>query len=306
MGNIHWRNNILLLIASLIWGAALVAQSVSTQYIGPFTYVTIRSVLGGAFLLLCIFLLHKRKKGSVAAIWQNAASRRRLLIAGSLCGVVLCVSTLFQQFGISYTSVGKTGFITALYIVFVPLASLFLGKKPGKFLFLGVVIAVIGIYFLCIDESITINKGDVLVFICALCYTGHIMLIDYFSPQIDCIQMSCLQLFVCAALSCIPMFIWEQPELSRILDAAWPLLYSGVMSCGIAYTLQILGQKNNDPTISSLLLSLEAVFAAIAGWLLLQQTMNSQEILGCVLMFTAIILAQIPAGKSWVQLEKRL
>ncbi|MCR4962454.1 MAG: DMT family transporter [Firmicutes bacterium] len=297
MEKTHWQKNILLLLASLIWGCGFVAQSLCTRYIGPFTYVAIRSLLGGLFLLPCISLLGKGRKPEAEA-GGKSAGRRSLLLSGTLCGAALCVATLFQQAGIAYTTVGKTGFITTLYIVFVPAVAWLSGKKPSKFLCIAVPVALAGIYFLCMNESISVNKGDVLVLLCALCYTGHILLIDRFAPQTDGVQMSCLQLFVCAALSSVPMLLWERPDLSGILAAAWPLLYSGILSCAVAYTLQILGQKNNDPTVSSLLLSLEAVFAAIVGWLFLQQAMSGREVLGCVLMFAAIILAQIPNKKT--------
>ncbi len=225
---------------------------------------------------------------------KDKASRHILLIGGLCCGIALAVSSGFQQIGVANTTVGKAGFITALYIVIVPLLGIFLGKKVGALVWGGVGLAVIGMYLLCITEGFSISLGDLLVLICAVGFAVHILVIDHFSPKVDGVRMSCIQFFVCAVLSSIPMFIFETPSFSAILSAAMPILYTGVMSSGVAYTLQIVAQKDTDPTLASLLLSLESVFAVLAGWILLREGLSHRELLGCALVFAAVILAQWP------------
>ena len=196
--------------------------------------------------------------------------------------------------GIQYTTAGKAGFITAFYIVFVPVLGIFLKKAAGWKVWMSVFLALIGLYFLCIKEGFSIGKGDIMIFACALVFAVHILVIDYFSPRTDGVKMSCIQFLVCGILSGLPALLFESPDLAGILAAKVPILYAGVMSCGVAYTLQIVGQKNMNPTVASLILSLESCISVIAGWLILGQNLSSREIFGCVLMFGAIILAQLP------------
>lgn len=220
-----------------------------------------------------------------------------LLAGGVCCGVCLFAASNFQQFGIRYTTVGKAGFITACYIVIVPVIGIFLKKACGRLLWVSVAMAVVGLYFLCMTETLTIGKGDFLVFICALLFSLHILVIDYFSPRTDGVKMSCIQFFVCGILSGVAMLFTEEPHLTDIFAAWIPILYAGVMSCGVAYTLQIVGQKGMNPTVASLILSLESCISVLAGWLILGQKLSVRELSGCLIMFGAIILAQLP-GKQ--------
>ena len=214
------------------------------------------------------------------------------------CGIALCLATNFQQIGIQYTTVGKAGFITACYIVIVPVIGLFMKKKCSPMIWLSVLLAVVGLYLLCINEQFSIGYGDILVFVCAILFSVHILIVDYFSPKVDGVKMSCIQFLVCGLLSGIAMLFAEQPQLSAVLLAWKPIAYAGIMSCGVGYTLQIVGQKGMNPTIASLILSLESCISVLAGWLLLGQTLSIREGLGCVAMFAAIILAQLPAKES--------
>ncbi len=206
----------------------------------------------------------------------------------------MCLASNFQQFGIKYTTVGKAGFITACYIVLVPILGLFLKKKCSPFIWLAVAMSVAGLYLLCITDGFSIGKGDILVLICAVLFSFHILVIDYYSPKVDGVKLSCIQFLVCGILSGIPALIFEKPEMSAVLTAWQPILYAGVMSCGVAYTLQIIGQKNMNPTVASLILSLESCISVLAGWVILGQQLSAREIAGCVIMFAAIILAQLP------------
>ena len=292
----------MLLLTAVIWGVAFVAQSVGMDYVGPFTFNFVRCMIGGVVLIPCIFLLDRlngkdRKKEQKNSRAQ-AAERKTLLTGGICCGVALCVASNLQQFGIKYTTVGKAGFITALYIVLVPLIGIFLKKTAGIRIWFSVLLAVGGLYLLCITEEFSIGTGDFLVLLCAFVFAVHILVIDYFSPKVDGVRMSCIQFFVCGILSGAAMLITEQPDLTAICQAWMPILYAGVMSCGVAYTLQIVGQKGMDPTVASLILSLESVVSVLAGWLLLGQKLSQRELFGCVLMFGAIILAQLPDKKA--------
>lgn len=288
------RNSLLLLLTAFIWGAAFVAQSVGGEAVGCFTFNGVRSLIGALVLLPVIWLMDAKKKEEL----KEKEDQKTLITGGICCGVMLCIASNFQQFGISFTTVGKAGFITAMYILIVPILGLFMKKKPGLQVWLGVVLAVMGLYLLCMtSESFSLSKGDFLVLICAGFFSLHILIIDYFSPKVDGVRMSCIQFLVCGILSMVMAFIFETPEFSAILSGWLPILYAGVLSCGVAYTLQIVGQKNMDPTVASLILSLESVFSVLAGWLILDQTLSLRELFGCVLMFLAIILAQLPQKK---------
>lgn len=294
------RSSALLLLTACIWGVAFVAQSVGMEYVGPFTFNFVRSILGGLVLIPCIFFLNRGKKTEAEKIGaeEKRAQRKTLLTGGICCGIALCLATNFQQIGIQYTTVGKAGFITACYIVIVPVIGLFMKKKCSPMIWLSVLLAVVGLYLLCINEQFSIGYGDILVFVCAILFSVHILIVDYFSPKVDGVKMSCIQFLVCGLLSGIAMLFAEQPQLSAVLLAWKPIAYAGIMSCGVGYTLQIVGQKGMDPTIASLILSLESCISVLAGWLLLGQTLSIREGLGCVAMFAAIILAQLPAKES--------
>ena len=287
------KNSLLLLLTATIWGVAFVAQSVGMDYVGGFTFNMARSLIGSAVLLPVIWFMG-RNSSKKAEEAQGSSSRKDLLWGGLACGILMCLASNFQQFGIKYTTVGKAGFITACYIVLVPILGLFLKKKCSPFIWLAVAMSVAGLYLLCITDGFSIGKGDILVLICAVLFSFHILVIDYYSPKVDGVKLSCIQFLVCGILSGIPALIFEKPEMSAVLTAWQPILYAGVMSCGVAYTLQIIGQKNMNPTVASLILSLESCISVLAGWVILGQQLSTREIAGCVIMFAAIILAQLP------------
>lgn len=299
------RQSMLLLLTAAIWGVAFVAQSVGMDYVGPFTFNTVRSLLGGIVLIPCIVLLKRINVGSKDtagaaehASGDPAGQRKVLLTGGVACGVLLCIASNLQQFGIMYTSVGKSGFITAMYIVLVPVLGIFLKKKAGIKIWCSVAIAVGGLYLLCMtDSGFSIQKGDLLLLLGAVIFSFHILTIDYFSPKVDGGENVLHTVFTCGILSMVCMFLFEQPQIGAILQAWMPIVYAGVLSCGVAYTLQIVGQKGMNPTVASLILSMESVISVIAGWLILHQRLSGRELLGCVLMFAAIILVQLPERK---------
>lgn len=290
------RNSLLLLLTAAIWGVAFVAQSVGMDYVGPFTFNCVRSIIGGIVLIPCIFLIGKiNGQEKLSLLPESKEERKTLLLGGVLCGVFLWAASNMQQLGIMYTTVGKAGFITACYIVIVPILGIFLGKKTGVGIWISVILAVIGLYLLCMTDSLTFHKGDLYVMICAVLFSGHIMVIDHFAPKVDGVKMSCIQFFVCGILTGVLMFLFEEPSFGALFEAKVPILYAGVLSCGVAYTLQIVGQKNMNPTIASLILSLESCISVLAGWVILQQAFSARELLGCVVMFAAIIIAQLPS-----------
>ncbi|MDE5867021.1 MAG: DMT family transporter [Lachnospiraceae bacterium] len=309
------RQSCLLFLTALIWGVAFVAQSVGMDYVEPFTFNAVRCTLGGIVLIPCIGVLtiwkrnknHKLiNKDSIKPDEQtsdieenlNRTERKNLIIGGIVCGILLFISSNFQQVGIQYTTAGKAGFITALYIVIVPVLGIFLHRRSSIKIWIGVAVALFGLYLLCIQENFTLGKGDGLVLVCAVTFSFHIMVVDYFSPKVDGIKMSCIQFFVCGILSSVCMFLFETPHISQIISAWLPILYAGVMSCGIAYTLQIIAQEGMNPTVASLILSMEAVVSVLAGWILLHEKLSVRELTGCVFMFAAIILAQLPQRKK--------
>ena len=288
------KNNILLVLTALIWGCAFVAQSVGMDYVGPFTFNMARFLIGAVVLLPVIWFMDRQRKTGA----EKGAGQKTLIIGGICCGIALAVASTLQQWGILFTTVGKAGFITAMYIVIVPLLGIFIGKKVRPLIISCVAIAVVGFYFLCMTESLRLGLGDFLVLLCAIAFSIHILVIDHFSPKVDGVKMSAIQFLTAAIISAVPTLLWEQPVFTEILQAWQPVLYAGVMSCGVAYTLQIIAQKNADPTVASLLLSLESVFSVLAGWVLLGQGLSLKELFGCVLIFCAIILAQLPEKKK--------
>lgn len=291
------KNSMQLLLTAFIWGVAFVAQSVGGEAVGAFTFNGVRCLIGALVLLPVISFLDRQKKKELGqeAFEARKGSKRDLLLGGLSCGIVFSIASNVQQYGIAFTTVGKAGFITALYIIIVPVLGIFLKKKVGAKIWAGVALATVGLYLLCMtSESFSLSRGDFLVLICAGFFSVHILLIDYFSPKVDGVRLSCLQFLVCGVISMVLAFATETPSVAGILSGWMPLLYAGVLSCGVAYTLQIIGQKGMDPTVASLILSLESVFSVLAGWLILHQTMSGREILGCALMFAAIILAQLP------------
>ncbi len=291
MKSINMKNSLLLILAALIWGIAFVPQKAGGDAIGSFTFNAIRSFLGGIILIPVIFLFGKKNT-------QKSSDFKGLLFGGICCGIMLFLGSSFQQIGLNnHADAGKAGFITALYMVIVPIFGLFMGKRLTPLVALSVVVAVLGMYFLCISDGMSIGTGEIFVLICAPFFALHILVIDHFVAKYDGVKLACIQFFTCGALSLIPMFIMEAPQIGAICSAWLPLFYTGFLSSGVAYTLQIVGQKNMNPTVASILLSLESVFAVLAGIVLLGESLMFREILGCVLMFIAIILTQIPSKK---------
>lgn len=283
-------NSLLLLLTATIWGSAFVAQSVGMEHVGPFAFTFSRSIIGGIVLLPCILFLGK---------WKKGFATKEEWIGGICCGIALCVASNFQQVGMQYTTVGKAGFITALYVVLVPIFGIFLKKRVSLLIWGCVAVSVAGLYLLCIPEgAFVLAFGDLLVLICAVLFSVHILVIDHFSPKGDGVVISCIQFFTCGILSGIPMLFFENPSIGNVLDAKWAILYAGVLSSGVAYTLQVVAQKNVNPTVASLILCLESVVAVLAGWVMLGEEMSSREIWGCVLMFAAIVVAQLPVPEK--------
>lgn len=282
-----------LLLATIIWGSAFIAQSVGMEHIGPFTFQAVRCGLAVIFLIPCSFLLEKDKKQFFAK-WVNP----RLWKVGTICGIALFAAAGLQQVGLVYTTAGKAGFITAMYIVLVPILGLFLRKKPSLSAWASVVIAVAGLYLIsCVGVS-EINKGDWMLLACALFFAIQITLVDNLADQLDGLRLNCVQSLVCSILSAVMMLATETPRMDSILICWLPLGYAGILSMGVAYTLQIVGQKHLEPTRASLIMSLESVFAVLFGWLLLKESMTVYEMAGCALVFGAVILSQIPTKKK--------
>lgn len=285
--NKKMRSNLCLLLAAMIWGCAFVAQSVASDAIGPWTFNGTRYLL--AALALVPVLLIQRKKQET-----SKGDFKMLLKAGLFCGLFLATASYFQQAGIAYTTAGKAGFITALYVVLVPIVSFFLFHKKGSvFTWISAVLAVIALYLLSGSESFTLQSGDALELICAFCFTGHILVVDHYAQKVNGVALSCAQFTVAGILSLIMTAFTETVDFSALKAAIIPILYAGVMSGGCGYTLQILGQKDADPSIASVLMSLESVFSAIFGFLILHEALSIRELSGCVLMFAAVILSQI-------------
>lgn len=298
------RNSFLLVLTAFIWGVAFVAQRQGGDAVGPFSFNFIRCLMGSLVLLPVIAFLDKKKLSSRKP--TSPAQKKTLWFGGISCGIILCLATNLQQLGIYLgTTSGKAGFLTACYIILVPILGIFLKKKCGFHIWLGVLLTIAGLYLLCMKESFSLQLSDLLVLLCAVIFAVHILVIDHFSPLVDGVRMSCIQFLVAGLLSGIPMFIFDMkhsvsgiiewlPALAT-LDAWIPLLYAGILSCGVAYTLQIVGQQGVNPTIASLLMSLESVFSVLAGWVILQERLGVREIWGCVLIFCAVVLAQLPS-----------
>jgi drug/metabolite transporter (DMT)-like permease len=292
------RQNVFPVLAALIWGTAFVAQSVSAEFIQPFTFNTLRSAVAFVFLLGMIAVMKAARKRKGEAEPAITGTRKDVVLGSVACGGVLTLAANLQQMGLGTTTPGKAGFITALYIVIVPILGLFLKKKAPRAIWLGVVLAVAGLYCLCITENFTITSGDFFILLCAVCYAVHILIIDHFTQKVDGVVLSCGQFLVTTILSAVVMVLTEQPSWEPILLCLWSILYVGVFSSGVAFTLQILAQKDSNPTVVSLLMSLESVFATLAGALILHDKMSGKEYFGCLLMLCAVVLAQLPDRKK--------
>jgi len=303
------RGNLLLLLAAFIWGLSFVAQSEGMKYIGPFAFIGIRSMLAGVSLAVFLGIRKlvsvgqgKDRKQEAFGTGENQKKnpeKGTLLLGGMCCGMVLFAATMLQQVGIMHTNEpGKAGFITALYLILVPLFGIFVRKKVGVKVWIAVLLAVCGMYLLCITDGIRMAVGDLYLLGCAFVFTLHILVIDYFSPKVDGVVMSCIQFLLCGTMGMTGMLLTESVELAHVLEAWLPLVFSGVFSGGIAYTLQIIAQKDTEPAVASLLMSLESVFAVFGEWLILGQLLSAREFGGCALMFAGIILTQLPDRKE--------
>ena len=300
------RSGFLLFLAASIWGAAFVAQSVGMDYMGPATFNAARFWIGGAVLVPVLAFRAKTgpaKTGapeSHAACPRNTGGRVRPAAGGICCGLALCVASLLQQIGLQETAVGKAGFLTTLYIVIVPLMGIFLGKRAGLKVWMAAAIALAGMYLLCLsgnaNAAFAISRGDAFVLGGAVLFSVHILVVDHFSPGTDSVALSCIQFFTSGAICTILALLTETPSLSALAAGAIPVLYAGVLSCGVAYTLQVVGQKNVEPAAASLILSLESVVSVLAGWAILGQRLSGRELAGCALVFAAVILVQLPSG----------
>lgn len=304
----------MLLLTALIWGTAFVAQSVAMDYVEPFTFNFSRYIIGALVLVPFAIISLKKKisnfdsnNSSHNNSNNNTVLEKSLnvekpnkkaflnssILGGIGCGVLLCVASMLQQYGILYTnSVGKSGFLTALYIIMVPIIGIFFKKKVKPLIWVCVILATVGLYLLCVKDGFSFEIGDIFLILCALVFSFHIILVDYVSPRGDGVTISMIQFGVSAVLCFICALIFEHVSMANILRAWMPILYAGVMSCGVAYTFQILGQKYVEPTKASLILCLESVFATLGGWVILKEVLSLREAIGCIVVFIAIILAQ--------------
>ena len=284
-----FRAAIMLMMAALVWGAAMSFQVEGMEHVGPLTFQAVRFLLGGTVLLPVVFVLGKKDPGE----GQEGYDPKGVFVGGAVCGVFLMIACTLQQLGLQFTTAGKAGFLTSLYIIIIPILGIFLRKKIRLGIWLSVALAMVGMYLLCMKGSLVLSTGDTLVFICAIIFSFQIMAVAKYAAVYNALKLSCIQFYTCGILSLIVMFIFEKPDISGILNAWVPILYTGAASCGIGYTFQTIAQKDLQPAIASIIMSLESVFAAVFGWILLGQKMSVREILGCVIMFAAIILAQI-------------
>lgn len=296
------RHSMLLLLTALIWGVAFVAQSVGMDYVGPFTFTASRSLIGAVVLLPVIWFRTRKETGAGTEQKRPEVDKHKkktLLVGGIVCGVFLCIATNLQQIGLQYSTVGKSGFVTAMYIVLVPILGIFLHKGIDIRKVISVILAVCGLYLLCMtDGNFSIGKGDIFTILCALAFSLQILSVDHFAPKVDCVKLASLQFLVCGICSCVPMLLFEHPHFAQLAAAWMPILYAGILSNGVAYTLQIVAQKGLNPTVASLIMSLESVISVLAGWIILHQTLTKRELIGCVFMFAAIIIVQLKSGED--------
>lgn len=297
------RNILYLILADIIWGAAFVAQRTGGDLVGAYTFNCVRSFIGALVLIPVILIMDKLGFGEKKPV--SVGEKKTLWLAGLVCGLALCAASNLQQLGITLgASVGKAGFLTACYIIMVPIGGLFLKKKCGWNIWMGVALTLFGLYLLCMETSFGLSLPDILLLLGALAFAVQILAIDHFAPMVDTVRLSCIEFLVCGAVSFIPTFFVDmQHSLQGIIswgtaftswDAWVPILYAGVCSCGIAYTLQIAGQRNFNPTVASLIMSLESVFSVLAGWIFLHEHLSIRELLGCGMIFGAILIAQMP------------
>lgn len=283
-----------LLSATLIWGAAFVAQTAGMEYIGPFTFQAGRCTLAVLSLVIFTLIVERKELHLYIRRWTS----RKLWASGIACGVALFVASSLQQLGLMYTSASKAGFITAMYIVFVPLIGIFRGQRISTAAVLGVLVAVLGLYLLSCAGVSEINMGDVLLLLCAFSFAVQITMIDKYAPGLDVLRLNCIQILIVGVLSAVSMMLFEKPAIGPLLNAWFPIFFAGVLSMGVAYTLQIMGQITVPPAAASMIMSMESVFAALSGWLILHEVLSVTELLGCTLVFSAVLLSQVPPRKK--------
>lgn len=283
------------ILAAFIWGTAFVAQDLCADSIGTFAFNATRYFIAVLALLVVIAVSDKAKKNRpTPTAEEKKAANKQLWLGGLCCGVALAIASNFQQAGlVAGTDAGKAGFITALYVVLVPVFGLFFKRKVSLPVWIAVVCSVVALYLLCIKGDFSLAAGDLLILVCAVCFAVHILVIDHFTAYCDGVKLSCLQFLFAGIISAVCMFLFETVDFAAIWSCILPLLYVGIFSCSVGYTLQILAQKDSNPTVVTILLSLESVFAVIAGAIVLHQQMSAREYIGCVVMFVAVILAQI-------------
>ena len=287
--------NLLLLITAVVWGFAFVAQSVAMDSVGPWTFVFSRFIIAGIVLIPVTRFSQKIYRNSE----PEGDKKKPRVFGGMCCGILLGLASMAQQLGIMTTSVGKAGFITALYIILVPIIGIFLGKKTSRRIWISAVCSIVGLYLLSMQgSSFHIEKGDMMVMLCALLFSFQIMSVDHFSVRMNPVVLVNQQFFFAALVGFVGMLFFETPTMSSLMNAAVPILYAGICSSAVGYTLQVVGQRMTDPTVASLLMSMESVFSALAGWLILHQVLSGRELLGCGIMFSAVILAQLPEKKK--------
>lgn len=287
------KGTAMLLLAAMVWGAAFVAQTVGMDHVEPFTFQAFRQMLGALVLLPVIFL--RDKAGSDINRPKTKKDYKDLIVAGFICGLLLFIACSFQQFGLLYTTPGRSGFITALYVIMVPLSMVFFRKRVSLRVWIAVGLSVVGLYFLCMDGTLQLGKGELLTLVSALCFTIHILYLERITKRTDGVRLASLQFFFCSLISVPFMLLVEQVDLKAVLDCWLPICYTGLISSGVGFTLQIVAQKDTNPTLASIAMSMESVFAVLFGWILMGIGLIPKEILGCVLMFSAIVLAQLPS-----------
>ena len=287
---------IALFIAAFFWGTTFVAQSIGAKSVSAFTFLACRSYIGTVFLLPFIMMRDKgiRKDKPELFTPENNKKRRKLHAkAGMICGFLLFAASFAQQYGIEFTTTAKASFITTLYVVFVPVFSIFIGKKPAAKIWVAVVFSVVGLYLLSISGSLRLSLGDSFVMLCSVIFAFQIMSVNHYSPKTDSLKLSCCMFFTVAILATISMFIFENPDWNSIYKALPSILYAGILSNGVAYTCQVIGQKGVNPSVASLIMCLESVFGALSGWVVLGEGLTARELTGCTLMFTAILIAEV-------------
>ena len=302
MRNFFSRSNLLLILASIIWGCAFVAQNVGMNYIGPWTFSTIRFLIAGFSLLAIIPILDKKRTHVIRP--KTKEKKQKLLLGSVLCGLALSIGSIVQQIAMLTVPVAKAGFLTTLYVLFVPIITLLFGKKIPLKVWIGIAMALFGLYLLSMAGNLALGIGEIFLILAAFLFAIHIIIIGHFSTRVDPVRLSCGQLLIGGFATVIPMIVIERPTITSILAAYIPLLYTGIFSSCVAYTLQIFAQKEANPTIAGMLLSLESVFAALAGYLILNQVLNTRELIGCVLIFIAIVIAQLPDRRDMVNVTK--